>query len=222
MYNKQIVILVHGFNKSQSDMFALRDYLTEMGYQCLTVNLPTRFGSLNDCTNVMYSQLDKLLNTVEFQKIHFVGHSMGGLIIRSFLARNNLPSIGRCVLIACPNNGTSLADKAYKFCSPIVKILKPLNDLRVNSLKIPPPKNIPHPEMGVIAGNKSNLLLGAFLDKENDGRVEVESTKMETMIDFTVQLYGHKEIHHQPAIAILVDEFLSTGSFNSTEIISKN
>ena len=214
MKNNQMVILVHGFNKDQSDMFTLKKHLTEIGYHCLTVNLPTRFGSLNDCTNVMQSQLEELLIRAEYQKIHFVGHSMGGLIIRNFLARNNIPCIGRCVFIACPNKGSSLADKVHKFFPLALKILKSLNELRTDSLEIPPPKNIPYPEIGVIAGNKSNLALGVFLNKENDGRVEVDSTKIEGMTDFTIQPYGHKEIHYQPDIARLVDGFLSTGRFN--------
>ncbi len=214
MKDKQIIVLVHGFNKSQSDMSGLKAYLTEIGYHCLTVNLPTRFGSLNDCTNVMQSQLAKLLSKVEYQKIHFVGHSMGGLIIRSFLARNNLSCIGRCVFIACPNKGSCLADKVHKFFPPALNILKSLNELRTDGLEIPPPRNIPYPEIGVIAGNKSNLALGVFLNKENDGRVEVDFTRIEGMTDITVQPYGHKEIHYQPDIARLVDEFLTTGRFN--------
>ncbi|KUO63115.1 MAG: hypothetical protein APF84_11350 [Gracilibacter sp. BRH_c7a] len=215
MRNKQVIILVHGFNKNQSDMFTLKMHLIKLGYHCLTVNLPTRFGSLNDCTSVMKTQLEKLLSGVGYQKIHFVGHSMGGLIIRNYLANNSLPGLGRCVFISCPSKGSSLADKFCKLFPFITKILKSLNDLRVNALEIPNPKNTTNLEIGVIAGNKSNLLLGVFLKKENDGRVEVDSTKIETMTDFIIKPYGHKEIHYQPDTASLVDDFLLTGKFNS-------
>ncbi len=139
---------------------------------------------------------------------------MNRIWLEGLLLDNDIPCIGRCLYIACPNKGSSLADKVHKFFPLVLKVLKSLNELRTDSLKIPPPKNIPYPEIGVIAGNKSNLALGVFLSKENDGRVEVDSTKIVGMTDFTIQPYGHKEIHYQPDIARLVDEFLATGRFN--------
>lgn len=214
MQNDKTVVLIHGFNKDESDMFTLKSNLTDLGYHCVSINLPTRFGTLDDCDKVLQSVLSKMLPSMaEQQQIHLVGHSMGGLIIRSYLAKNSFPNLGRCVLIALPNNGSRLADLAHKLFSPVSKIFKPLSDLKTNGAQIPKPINIPCPEIGVIAGNKSNLLLGILLLNENDGRVEVESTKLEGMKDFIVKQYGHTEIHHKYDIAILIDNFLRNGIF---------
>ncbi|WP_052693565.1 alpha/beta fold hydrolase, partial [Desulfosporosinus sp. I2] len=208
MHIDKTVVLIHGYNKNESDMLTLKSNLTDLGYNCITLNLPTRFGTLDECNQVLQSELNKILSTMaEQQQLHLVGHSMGGLIIRSYLANNFSPNIGRCVLIAPPNNGSKLADLAIKLFSPVTKIYKPLNDLRTNSNQISQPVSIPCPEIGVIAGNKSNLLLGILLLNENDGRVEVDSTKLDGMKDFIVKRYSHKEIHHRYDIAILIDNF---------------
>ncbi|MDP4126605.1 MAG: alpha/beta fold hydrolase [Bacillota bacterium] len=212
MKNKTVV-LIHGFFRNESDMTTLKSNLTGLGYHCVSLNLPTRFGTLEDCKDVLKIELDRRLSQMPEQPIHLVGHSMGGLIIRSYLASNYFPNLGRCVLIAPPNNGSKLADIACTLFPPIVHVFKPLNDLKSNGNRIPLPINRTVPDIGVIAGNKRTLLLGILLPNENDGRVEVVSTKLEEMKDFIVTGYGHNEIHHKEDVAILVDNFLSTGHF---------
>jgi hypothetical protein len=207
--------LVHGFNKDESDMFPLKRHLNGFGYRAVTVNLPLTFCSLNDCISSFEDQLKQLVNN--YEKIHFIGHSMGGLVIRSFLARHKVAKLGRCVLISTPNKGTKLADIIEEHCKPLGQIYKPLQSLKTCSINIGKPENIPKPEIGVIAGKTKYYLMGLLLSGENDGRVEVDSAKCEDMADFIIRPYGHKEIHHQTEIAELSDVFLCTGKFTPAE-----
>jgi len=210
----QVVILVHGFNNDESDMFPLKRHLHGWGYEAVTINLPLRFYALEDCIAVFKKEFHQLSSDfVDFEKIHLVGYSMGGLVVRSFLAHNTVPKLGRCVLIATPNRGTKLADISDKWLKPLGQIYKPIKSLRTNSLDIGEPINTPKPEIGIIAGDNNKHLLGIFLSSENDGRVEVESAKYYGMTDFIIKPYGHKEIHHQLEVAELVDLFLRTGKF---------
>jgi len=210
----EIVILVHGFNNDESDMFPLKRHLDCLGYDAVTINLPLRFSALGECISSFDKQFQQILLDWEgFEKIHFVGYSMGGLIIRSFLANNTVSKLGRCVLIATPNKGTKLADLCDKLLKPLVQIYQPLKSLRTSDIEIGKPINTPPPDIGAIAGNTNKHFWGVFLDGENDGRVEVESVKCDELIDFVIKPYGHKEIHHQPEVADLVDLFLRTGKF---------
>ncbi len=203
----EMVILVHGYFYSKSDMFPLRSNLSRMGYKTLTPNLPTKFGSLEEC----YFSFEQQFRAIEMTKIHFVGHSMGGLIIRYFLSKHIVPNIGKCVLIGTPNQGSVLADILSRF---VHKISKPLNCLKTSAKEIPPPLNKPCPEFGVIAGTHNKLLAGKlFLSKNSDGRVETESTKFDLMTDFIELPYDHKAIHHQKETAQLVSCFLQSGKF---------
>ena len=213
---KEVVILIHGFNNDESDMFPLKQHLQSVGYEAVTMNLPLRFSEIEDCIAQFEEQFYQQLSDFRYyDKIHLVGFSMGGLVVRSFLARNIVPNLGRCVLIATPNQGTKLADMSEKWIKPMGQIFKPIKSLRTNNLDIGDPMNTPKPEIGVIAGNTNKHLLGIFLTKENDGMVEVESVKYQGMTDFVIKPFGHKEIHHQLEIANLVDLFLRTGKFSA-------
>lgn len=214
MRSEEVIFLVHGYNKSNSDMKFLKKNLEEMGYKISSNTLPILFSSLEKCTQILKKRVDEELNlNKEYKKIHFIGHSMGGIIIRKFLENNRVNNLGRCILIATPNKGMKLADFAEKKVRWFGRIFKPIYDAVSYRMKINRPVNIPEPEIGVIAGNKNNLILGRLLSENSDGRVEVEETKFEGMKEFMVLNYGHKEIHHKSETVIFADNFLQNGKF---------
>lgn len=214
MRDKEIIILVHGYNKSESDMKFLKENFEQMGYRSITETVPLLFNSVETCVNIFKEKVEKILiEEANYKKIHFIGHSMGGIIIRKFLENNKIENLGRCILIATPNRGMKLADFAEKKVRLFGRIFKPIHDTVSYRMKINKPMNIPEPEIGVIAGNKNNLILGLLLSKNSDGRVEVEETKFEGMKEFMVLNYGHKEIHHKSETVKLADNFLQNGTF---------
>ena len=210
---KQAVVLVHGLFRSSSDMTFLHQYLKKQGYVVFCPDFPTTLGSLVECSKIL-SIFMSSLNLAPGDKLHLIGHSMGGLIIRHCLASRTINPLGRCVLIATPNQGTFLADAASKFLGhwPI-NPFSSLASLRTSADPIAKPVNSPPPDIGVIAGNHSNLLLGRLLKSQNDGRVEVQATKFDEMKDFIVLPFGHHDIHHHHKTASLVDFFLKNGTF---------
>ena len=182
MTPEKLVVLAHGFSRSSSDMSFLESYLSQKGYITYSAKLSTVYGTLDDCVQELKQQIDERAkhNTLIF----LVGHSMGGLIIRKYLSQNIRPNIVRCVLIATPNSGTKLANLAVSILRrlSIRDVIQSLNCLETNNQAILAPLNEPPPDIGVIAGNKGNFLLGKlFLPAENDGRVEVESVKFSGM-----------------------------------------
>ncbi len=220
MCNSDLVILIHGFNRSEKDMYPLQVHLRQFGYAVETVNLPTRFRSLEHCVEVFAGKFSELVSAwaetsreVGGGRIHLVGHSMGGLIIRQFLATHPVGQLGRCVMIGTPNAGSRLADLARLLFPPSLAIFPPLKCLVTDRPEFRPPHNSPPPELGIMAGSCSNLWLGFFLAKPNDGRVEVGATKLPEMQDFLVLDLHHLEIHHKPAVAELVHHFLQHGKF---------
>lgn len=213
MKKAETVLLIHGFYKDGSDMANLKHNLISLGYNVALCDLPAKFHSLERCSSILAQNVYELLAKRGEEKIHLVGHSMGGLVIRHLLGNNWFPSIGRCVFIATPNKGTRLVDILQYTCWPIFRVLKPMGSLTTkNASKLPPLTNISK-EIGIIAGNKSDLILSHFLPGENDGRVEVESCKINGMKDFIILNYGHKDIHYQMEVAELIDSFLQHGYF---------
>ncbi len=216
MIKNEIIILVHGFFRDKSDMFPLKELLHKFNYDIFLANLPTTFTSFDGCCSSFELQFnDDSLKLSHYKKIHFVGHSMGGLIVRKFLASNKLSNIGRCVLIATPNNGSILAEFLAKLIFP-PKIFKPLQYLRPSVSEIAKPLNAVPIDFGVIAGNSNKLLAGKLFmyKKRGDGRVETDSNRFDLMTDFIELPYDHHTIHHQKTTALLVHNFLETGKFD--------
>ena len=209
------VVLVHGYNKNQRDMLQLKHQLESLGYQGILVNLPLTYQTIEHCSMVFETKIATIISGLgRDEKLCFVGHSTGGLIIRHFLANTNYTHrIDRSVLIATPNQGSQLAYFAAKLPRFVTNIYKTLNSLHpdnVRNLKLNNPETL---EIGAIAGSKSDLFLGKLIQQENDGRVEVSSVHYRGLKDFIVIPYGHKEIHQQLVTAELVDSFLRTGRF---------
>ncbi|SHH19345.1 lipase family alpha/beta hydrolase [Tepidibacter thalassicus] len=209
------VILVHGFSKNKKDMQTLKENLEKIGYKCILIDLPLTFKEIEHCSSIFEQKIKETIYSLkENEKINLVGHSTGGLIIRHFLSNTKyVDKINRCVLISTPNNGSQLANIASKLSIIFINIFKTLKSLRSESVKSLNLKHIESVEIGAIAGNKNNLLLGKLLKTENDGRVQVNSVKYKELKDFIVVPYGHKEIHHKYEIAELVNTFIENGHF---------
>lgn len=206
------VILIHGFNKNSRDMRQLRRNLESLGYECFSPNLQLTYKEIEHAAFVLEGILKEItFNLKENERIHLVGHSTGGLVIRKLIVNTKyIEKIGRCVLIATPNNGSKLATIAGSM-RVFVELYKTLKSLSYESVRQLHLENDPKIEMAAIAGNKNNLWLGSLIGDENDGRVEVESVYFPHLKDFLVLPYGHKEIHHQAETAKRVDAFLRTG-----------
>jgi pimeloyl-ACP methyl ester carboxylesterase len=210
------VILLHGFNKNSNDMNSLKNFLTEAGYDCLSLDLPLTYGELDDAVTILEDNLKNIFSSLEKdEKVYFVGHSTGGLVIRKFLQNTTYhEKIGRCVLIATPNNGSKLADIGIKF-KPFANTYKTIQCLSSDNPNGFTELSKDNFEIAAIAGSNSNLLLGRLLNEENDGRVEVNSVFYPELSDFIILPFGHKDIHHQKETADYVQSFFMTGKFKS-------
>lgn len=216
---KPLVVLVHGFNKRATDMAPLKAELESRQWLCSSADLPTRIGTFTACVDALTQHIAlQLAKHPETVQIHFVAHSLGGLVVRACL-RDTLPKlfasrahqVGHSVLIATPHVGTPLAN--YANWVPFYhSIFKPLQALTTNIplVPLPTPRSF---KIGTIAGTLSSGPFGWMLQSPNDGRVELNSACSDDA-DACIQLhYNHKRIHHQPLTFTLVDYFLRHGCF---------
>ncbi len=211
--HREHVVLVHGFGRTGRDMRFLARYFSECEYEVSTPTLPAFFGTLESCTAALELHIDSLDGN--YIRIHLVGHSLGGLVIRNMLSRKNIPRIGRCVLIATPNGGSPLAGIVARWIKPLYWVAPLYGVLKPGNADIPAPLNSPDPDIGGIAGDKNSLLFGNLIDDPADGRVPVDSVQFEGMDDFIIIPFHHKEIHRREETARLVREYIETGIFLS-------
>ena len=210
--SENITILCHGFNRSGGDMGFMGAGLEALGIGNVAVSLPLTFRSLDYCAGLLRERV--LCAAKGFKAVDFVGHSMGGLVIRACINRFGIKRARRCVFIATPHLGSPIA-RAVRLIPLYARVVKPINALQ------PSTENshlIAHAgvEIGVIWGSRNAALLGRlFLRGESDGRVEARSAWSADAKDATALPFGHKEIHRKKEAVILTARFLRSGSFGS-------
>ena len=121
------VVLVHGFCRQGGNMRYLAQQLERLGYRTFSPTLPTTLQNVRTCSEALALVLEK-----RFPKgsiVHFVGHSMGGLIIREYLSRQVVEGLGRVVLIGTPSGGTPQVSLLLRILPFSRKIFKALSDL---------------------------------------------------------------------------------------------
>ena len=216
--NDYRVILLHGYNKNEKDMYPLGELLKEEGCIVEYLNMPLTFGKLEDSVNLLKELLCDLKNSGVSQRdeIILIGHSVGGLVIRAALVDKRMRRVvDRVVLISTPNNGCKLVDNLCRYLPLFNLIFKPLKSLEkknFENLRLYSGKDI---EVAAIAGSEPEMFLGRFLDDKNDGRIEVEEVKMKKLKDFLVLPLNHKEIHHRLGTANYIMNFIKRGSFRA-------
>ncbi|OBT13934.1 lipase [Vibrio sp. UCD-FRSSP16_10] len=226
-HQNQQIIIVHGLARSASSMEKMSTRLSKHGYQVCVVDYSTLGRALDKTLQDSTQQIDECIDQFESQfaqdkgsRIHFVGHSLGGLVIRDYLAKKPMVThsshFGEVVFLGTPNKGSDVAD----FFSS-VKLL-PLAGGTAASLTTKSdslPNSLPNPDypFGVIAGTHSYPILKYMFDNSNDGLVSVESTQLEGMQDFISVDIKHDTLRSDPLVTDLVVSYLNQRRFTSSE-----
>ncbi len=108
--NQQPVILLHGLLQNRSCMFWLQHRLKKAGYgQVISINTPP-WRDLETLTEVLAKRVDELRITHKVEKVHLVGHSMGGIIARNYVQnRGGAAHVSGMVTLGAPHHGSKLA-----------------------------------------------------------------------------------------------------------------
>ena len=204
-------MLLHGLGRSNAAMWLLAARIGNAGYQVEQVG----YSSLNKTPEEIIENISKQINdccTKQSRTVHFVGHSLGGLLIRAYLQKNKVESLGHVVLVGTPNQGTEIVDNMRDNC--LMQLLGPTaNALGTDDTSLPKQLGPPYYAVGVIAGYYDSDSNDDILPCRDDGLVPVESTKLEGMTDFIEIESGHSMMRYSKNVAKQVIEFLNNGRF---------
>jgi len=211
------VILLHGYGRTTFSMLPLQNRLQEAGFMVHNIGYPSMRRSPAELVELLDDRLQSCCGTSP--RIHFVTHSLGGILVRAYLAEKHVDNIGRVVMLAPPNRGSEIADIAngstllHAILGPTVVQLGTGEDSLPN--RLPPPWY----ELGVIAGIDDINPIGSFFVPEpSDGTVSVASTRLAGMTDFVTVRKSHTFIMRSTDVADYIIRFLRTGRFAASDV----
>lgn len=210
----ECVILLHGLARTSSSMSRMAERLQDEGYNVINVDYPSRQKKIEELADIAVKKGLEYCRKENSQQIHFVTHSLGGILIRYYLANQQIPHLGRIVMLAPPNQGSKVAEKFSDF--PGYNLLNgPAGyQLGMDKNSVPLKLGSADFEVGIIAGDRTiNLILSTAFDEPNDGKVAVEDTKLAGMKDFLIVHRSHPFIMQDVEVIEQVLHFLQYGSF---------
>lgn len=205
------VVLVHGLGRSPASMAILAQRLKWAGYRVEFVGYESLTAPFSEQVATLAAAVKECCT--ESPRVHFVGHSLGGLVIRGYLAEDRPPRLGRVVLLTPPSGGSHFVE--WLGDVPLaVDALGPVGSaLGTDSTDLPATLPPPNYDIGIIAGTRSIQPIGSIaIPGPDDGIVSVEQTRIEG-VPVLLLPRSHFMIMNSRHTASAVIRFLRTGSF---------
>lgn len=209
------VILLHGLGRTSASMVKMERALKGAGYVVWNVDYPSRTAAIERLSEDAIAPCLARCHAQRAEKIHFVTHSLGGMLVRSYFSRHPEPSLGRVVMLGPPNQGSEVVDKLrdwsffQRINGPAGQELGTAADSTPNQLG---PPGFP---VGIIAGSRSiNWINSLLIPGPDDGKVSVENTKLTGMTDHLILSAAHPFLMKDKRAIAQTVAFLRHGHFD--------
>jgi len=210
-------VLLHGIARTSRSLRRMEEALRHSGFATLNIDYASRKKPIEALVADIHPPIAAFA-AARGGQVHFVAHSMGGLLARVYLAQHRPARLGRVVMLGTPNGGSEVADLLKRFVlyrafyGPAGQQLATAQDLTLTSL---PPLDYP---VGIIAGLRTlDPIASTFiLPRPNDGRVSVQSSKLERMTDHITVKASHTGLVRHPMAITQTIAFLHAGQFKSS------
>ena len=215
---KDTVILLHGLGRTPKSMEYMQSRLTTAGYDVINFSYPSRKEKIETLVDSLHEELQSCCpgkNT----RLHFVTHSLGGILVRAYLSGNKPENLGRVVMLSPPNKGSDVVDFFEEYSLFRYFFGPAAAELGTGWNSFPNKLGPADFEVGIITGNRTiDPISSWIIDGDDDGKVSIEQAKLEGMADFMVVQVSHAFIMTDRKVVDEVIYFLQNGKFSVSEI----
>jgi len=205
------VVLLHGLWRGWRAMQPIARALGDEGFSTLNLPYPSARLPIAQLVSRVRAEVEKIAGD---QPVHFITHSLGGILVRSLLAGQVPWETGKIIMLAPPNHGSEIVDWSKKHLL-LHQVLGPAgralgSDGAPRELAALPPEI----QAAVIMGNRGSIpVFTKLLELENDGIVSTEKGRIDGLRGFTVIHADHTFIQCHPEAIRLSIHFLKTGEW---------
>ena len=210
----ECVVLLHGLNRSWRAMRPMAEALQESGFSTANVDYPSQAGPVEEIAPLAVGTGLLECRATGATKIHFVTHSIGGILLRYQHKHDPIPDLGRVVMLGPPNQGSEIVDRTRDW--PGFEAISGQAGMQLGTGEDSLPVKLGPVdfELGIIAGTGTiNVLTSAMLPDPDDGKVSVASTRVDGMTDFLIVTNSHRYITRSDVVVRNTRSFLKTGRF---------
>jgi pimeloyl-ACP methyl ester carboxylesterase len=210
------VILLHGLARTDRSMHKLEQALLEQGYCVDNVHYES---TRHDIETLAEQAVGAALAACPAGRpVHFVTHSLGGILVRQYLENHRIENLGRVVMLGPPNKGSEVVDRLAEF--PGFHFFNGDAGLQLGTGATSVPNRLGRADfdLGIIAGTRSiNLLLSQMIPGTDDGKVSVENTRLDGMRDHLEMPVTHTFMMQNDGVIAQVIHYLRHGEFRRSE-----
>ena len=215
---RDCVVLLHGMGRTKHSMNKMERHLKSAEYEVVNFDYPSRKHKIEELTGQVLPKTIELCREYEPPKIHFVTHSLGGIMVRYYLKAHEMSDLGKVVMLSPPNKGSEVVDKLRG--NFIFRAFNGPAGLQLGTEAGSIPNSLGRVDfnLGVITGDRTiNLILSTMIPGDDDGKVAIINAKVEGMRDFLVVHSSHPFIMKNAEVIAQTIHFLQQGKFSLSE-----